>query len=59
MSEIHLALTETTIDGSGSRLWSLSRDDFAELAMHRIKQLGLADAPRPTAGCGCGRPAVL
>ena len=47
MSEIHLDLTETTIDGSGSRLWSLSRDEFAELAMHRIKQLGLADAAPP------------
>jgi hypothetical protein len=47
MSEIHLDLTESTIDGSGSQLWSLSRDDFAELAMHRIKQLGLTDAVPP------------
>jgi AraC-like DNA-binding protein len=44
MSEIHLDLTETTVDGAGSRLWSLSRDDFPELSVHRIKRLGLADA---------------
>jgi AraC-like DNA-binding protein len=44
MSEIHLDLTETTVDGPGSRLWSLSRDDCPELAVHRIKRLGLADA---------------
>jgi AraC-like DNA-binding protein len=47
MSEIHLDLTETTIDGSGSRLWSLSREEFPELAIHRIKRLGLADAAPP------------
>jgi AraC-like DNA-binding protein len=47
MSEIHLDLTETTIDGPGSRLWSLSCDDCPELAVHRIKRLGLADAASP------------
>jgi len=47
MSEIHLDLTETTIDGPGSRLWSLSCDDCPELAVHRIKRLGLADAAPP------------
>lgn len=47
MSEIHLDLTETTADGPGSRLWSLTRDDFPELAVHRIKRLGLADAASP------------
>ena len=47
MSEIHLDLTETTADGPGSRLWSLARDDFPELAVHRIKRLGLTDAALP------------
>ena len=47
MSEIHFDLTETTIDGPGSRLWSLSCDDCPELAVHRIKRLGLADATSP------------
>jgi AraC-like DNA-binding protein len=47
MSDIHLDLTETTIDGAGSRLWSLACDDCPELAVHRIKRLGLADAAAP------------
>ena len=47
MSEIHLDLTETTVDGPGSRLWSLSCDDVPEMAVHRIKRLGLADAAPP------------
>jgi AraC-like DNA-binding protein len=47
MTEIHLDLTETTIDGSGTRLWSVGRDDCPELAVHRIMHVGLADAAVP------------
>ncbi|MFM8378944.1 MAG: helix-turn-helix transcriptional regulator [Planctomycetia bacterium] len=47
MSDIHLNLAETTVDGSGSRLWSLACDDCPELAVHRIKRLGLADTAAP------------
>lgn len=47
MTEIHLDLAETTIDGPGSRLWALGSDDCPELAVHRIKRLGLADAAAP------------
>lgn len=47
MSETHLNLVETTVDGPGSRLWSLTCDDYPELAVHRIKRLGLADAAVP------------
>jgi AraC-like DNA-binding protein len=47
MTEIHLDLTETTIDGPGTRHWSLTRADCAELAVHRILHLGLTDAVVP------------
>ncbi|MCE9629215.1 MAG: AraC family transcriptional regulator [Planctomycetia bacterium] len=47
MTEIHLDLTETTIDGPGTRLWSVRRDDCAELAVHRILHLGMTDAAVP------------
>jgi len=47
MTEIHLDLTETTIDGAGTRLWLLRRDDCPELAVHRIMHLGLADVAVP------------
>lgn len=47
MTEIHLDLTETTIDGAGARLWVLRRDDCPELAVHRIMHLGLADVAVP------------
>jgi AraC-like DNA-binding protein len=47
MTEIHPDLTETTVDGAGSRLWSLTRDDCPELAVHRIMHLGLADVAAP------------
>lgn len=47
MTEIHLDLTETTVDGPGTRLWSLHRDDCPELAVHRIMHLGLTDAASP------------
>lgn len=47
MSDIHLNLEETTVDGHASRLWSLACDDFPELATHRIKRLGLTDAAAP------------
>ena len=47
MTEIHLDLTETTIDGPSTRLWSVHRDDCPELAMHRILHLGLTDAAAP------------
>jgi AraC-like DNA-binding protein len=47
MIEIHLDLTETSIDGPGTRLWSVHRDVCAELAVHRILHLGIADAVPP------------
>ena len=47
MTEIHLDLAETTIDGPGTRLWSVRRDDCAELAVRRILHLGLTDAAVP------------
>jgi len=47
MSDIHLDLAETTVDGPGSRLWSLACEDCAEMAVHRIKRLGLTDAAAP------------
>jgi AraC-like DNA-binding protein len=47
MTEIHLDLTETSIDGPGTRLWSVHRDDCAELAVHRILHLGMTDAIAP------------
>ena len=47
MTEIHFDLTETTIDGPGMRLWSVHRDDCAELAVHRILHLGMTDAVVP------------
>lgn len=47
MSEIHLDLEETTVDGPGSRHWSVHRDDCAELAVHRILHLGMTEATVP------------
>lgn len=47
MTEIHFDLTETTVDGAGSRLWSLHRRDCPELAVHRIMHLGMADVAVP------------
>lgn len=47
MTEIHLDLTETTIDGPGTRHWSMHRDDCAELSVHRILRLGMTDAAVP------------
>lgn len=47
MTEIHLDLSEATIDGASSRIWSLHRDDCPELAVHRIKHLGITDAAVP------------
>ena len=47
MTEIHLDLEETTVDGTASRLWSLTCDDCPELAVHRIKRLGITDAAVP------------
>lgn len=47
MTEIHLDLAETTIDGPGTRLWSVNRDDCPELSVHRILHLGLTDAAVP------------
>lgn len=47
MTEIHLDLTETTVDGKSSLLWSLAHDACPELAVHRIKHLGLTDAAAP------------
>jgi AraC-like DNA-binding protein len=47
MTEIHLDLTETTVDGPGTKLWVLSREECPELGIHRIKRLGLTDALVP------------
>lgn len=47
MTEIHPDLAETTVDGPGTKLWSLHRDDCAELAVHRILHMGLTDAVVP------------
>lgn len=47
MTEIHLDLAETTIDGPRTRLWSVRRDDCPELAVHRIMHVGLADVAVP------------
>ena len=47
MTEIHLDLTETTIDGPGTRHWSLTRTDCPELAVHRILHVGMTDAVAP------------
>jgi AraC-like DNA-binding protein len=47
MTEIHLDLAETTVDGGGTRHWSLTHDECPELAVHRIKHLGLTDAAAP------------
>ena len=47
MTEIHLDLTETTIDGPGTRLWSVHRNDCPELTVHRILHLGLSDVAVP------------
>ena len=49
MTEIHLDLAETTVDGASSRLWSVARDECPELGVHRISRLGLADAAAPYA----------
>ncbi len=47
MTEIHLDLTETTVDGPDARLWILTREECPELGIHRIKRLGLTDALVP------------
>jgi AraC-like DNA-binding protein len=47
MTEIHLDLAETTVDGGGTRHRSLTRDACPELAVYRIKHLGLTDAAVP------------
>jgi AraC-like DNA-binding protein len=47
MTEIHFDLAETTVDGPGTRHWSLTRDDCPELAVHRIKHLGMTAAAEP------------
>ena len=47
MTEIHLDLTETSIDGTGTRLWSVRREDCQELSMHRILHMGMTDAAVP------------
>lgn len=47
MTEIHLDLAETTVDGASTRHRTLSRDACPELAVHRIKHLGLTDAAVP------------
>ena len=47
MSDIHLDLAETTVDGPGARLWTVTRDECPELGVHRIMHLGQADAAVP------------
>lgn len=47
MTEIHLDLAETTVDGPRTRLWSVHRDDCPELGIHRILHLGLSDVAVP------------
>ena len=47
MTEIHLDLTETSIDGTGTRLWSVRREDCPELSMHRILHMGMTEAAVP------------
>jgi AraC-like DNA-binding protein len=47
MTEIHIDLAETNLDGPGTKHWSLTRDDCPELAVYRIKHLGLTDAVEP------------
>jgi len=71
MTEVHFDLEETTVDGTASRLWSLTCEECPELAVHRIKRLGVTDAAvayrrvrvRPTGSfvmvCHEGRGQVL
>jgi AraC-like DNA-binding protein len=47
LSEIHLDLQESTIDGSSTRLWVLTSEECPALGLHRIKRLGLTDAAEP------------
>src|SRR5436190_10824101 len=47
MAEIHLHLTETTIDGRGTRRWVLEAAECAELAACRIARVGIDDAVPP------------
>lgn len=47
MTDIHLDLAETTIDGGMSRLWSLHQRDCPELAVHRIMHLGISNVASP------------
>lgn len=47
MIEIHQNLTETTIDGPKSRVWSLHQRECPELAVHRILHLGVSDVAAP------------
>jgi AraC-like DNA-binding protein len=71
MSEVHAELTEITTDGPGTKQWSLTRDECRELAVHRIKHLGMTEATvpyrrvrvRPTGSfvmvCHAGRGRIL
>jgi AraC-like DNA-binding protein len=47
MTDIHLDLTETTVDGRGTRHWSLNSSDCPDLATHRIRHLGMTEAAVP------------
>ncbi|HSH96394.1 MAG TPA: AraC family transcriptional regulator [Roseimicrobium sp.] len=47
MPEIHLNLTETTVDGPRSRRWVLEAGDCRELAVHRIARLGIDEVVTP------------
>ena len=47
MTEIHLNLTETTVDGPRTRRWVLEAKDCPELAVHRIARIGVDEAVPP------------
>jgi AraC-like DNA-binding protein len=47
MAEIHLHLTETTIDGRGTRRWVLEAGECTELASCRIARVGIDEAVPP------------
>lgn len=47
MTDIHLDLTETTIDGPRTRRWVLDVGAHREFAAHRIARVGIEDAVAP------------
>lgn len=47
MSEIHIPITETTVDGPRTRRWALNVAECRALAAHRLGRLGLDEALPP------------